>query len=458
MPEIDAGVRNRVMDRFTQPVFWGVWAAVVLIAAAFYYPKAADSRSAFVRWQPQVLKFWDGTNIYDKMYFPNPPIMPITLYPLMTLPPVAAAMGWFLIKAALTSVTLLICFDAVRVRGKPIPPFFQTAVLLLALRPILGDLHHGNINLLILFFLAAMYQAWRSGREGAAGLLLGLAIAFKVTPALFLPYFAYKRSWRTVAWTFAGLLLFLLVVPSAVIGPRFNALCLSTWCQRMVTPFLVEGNASPQEANQSMVGVLTRLLTEIEPGTDRYDVQSDVNLASLPPDVVSWVVKGASLLVVGLLAFFCRAKDPDRKSVRYFGEISLVVLAMLFLSERSWKHHFVTMVFPFTYLMSELYSSRTPPRARWGIFWSLTASFLLMASTSSEFGGLFADGKGHEIAQGYGMFMWSALVLFVAVAWRLRVAAAGDAEQAEPAPAPAAAPASIATPKLSVSHRNLAAK
>ena len=51
-----------------------------------------------------------------------------------------------------------------------------------------------------------------------------------------------------------------------------------------------------------------------------------------------------------------------------------------------------------------------------------------MATTSSELGGLFADGKGHEIAQGYGMFLWAAVVLYVAVAWSLlarRKSAAG---------------------------------
>lgn len=458
MPEIDTEAKRRAMGRLTQPVFWGIWAAVVVIAAAFYYPKAADSRSAFVRWQPQVLKFWEGTNIYDKMYFPNPPIMPITLYPLMTLPPVAAAMSWFLIKAALTSITLLICFDAVRVRGKPLPPFFQTAVLLLALRPILGDLHHGNINLLILFFLAAMFQAWRKGFDRLAGLSLALAISFKVTPALFLPYFVYKRSWRTVGWTIAGLFLFLLIVPSAVIGPRFNALCLSTWCQRIVTPFLVEGNTSPQEANQSMVGVMTRMLTEIEPGTNRYDVQFDLNLAALPPDFVAGLVKVVSLAFIAALAFFCRAKDPDRTNLSYLGEISLVVLAMLFLSERSWKHHFVTMVFPFTFLMAELFSPRTPLRARRGIFAALVASFLLMASTSSEFGGLFAHGKGHEIAQGYGMFMWSAFVLFVAVAWRLRSLDTGTVGLEAATASPPPAPATLGSPKLGMSHRNFAAK
>jgi hypothetical protein len=43
-----------------------------------------------------------------------------------------------------------------------------------------------------------------------------------------------------------------------------------------------------------------------------------------------------------------------------------------------------------------------------------------MATTSTELGGQFADGKGHEIAQGYGMFLWAAVVLYVAVAWCLR--------------------------------------
>ena len=50
----------------------------------------------------------------------------------------------------------------------------------------------------------------------------------------------------------------------------------------------------------------------------------------------------------------------------------------------------------------------------------LVLSFLFMATTSTELGGLFANGRGHEIAQGYGMFLWAAVVLYVAVAWRLR--------------------------------------
>lgn len=426
MLEIESVPRCRVPGRFSRHAFWFLWATIVLMAAAFYYPKAADHRSAFVRWRPQVIKFWEGVNIYDKMLFPNPPILPISLGPLMALPPVAGAMTWFTIKVALTTAALVMCLRIVKPEKGFFPPFFQSAVLLLSLRPILGDLHHGNINLLILFLIVAMFQAWREGYDLLAGLLLGLAISYKVTPALFIPYFIYKRSWRTVGATILGLFLFMLLVPGLIVGPRFNLECLTMWWHRMLTPFLMEGSTSPQEINQSMVGVLQRLLTEIPPGTNRYDLHLDVNLVSWPPEVVSYLVKFLSVGLVGLLALFCRTKAQDRRDPRFLGEIGLVVLTMLFVSERSWKHHFVTLVLPYTYLVWELYflSRKLAPRLLIG--GALGVSFLLMAATSTELGGLFAEGRGHEIAQGYGMFLWAAVVLYAAVAWRLQSGGSGS--------------------------------
>jgi hypothetical protein len=188
----------------------------------------------------------------------------------------------------------------------------------------------------------------------------------------------------------------------------------------MLTPFLVEGNSSPQEINQSMVGVLTRLLTEIPPGTNRYDLHLDVNLVSWPTQVVSYLVKCITLALVGLLAFFCRSKAQDRRDPRYLGEIALVALTMLFVSERSWKHHFVTLLLPYTFLVWDLYFPGTNLRTRLAMAGMLLLSFLFMATTSTELGGLFAGGRGHEIAQGYGMFLWAAVILYLAVAWRLR--------------------------------------
>jgi alpha-1,2-mannosyltransferase len=417
---IDTGlVELSRRDRLSRWVFWSLWSTIILIAAAFYYEKANDNGSAFVRWRPQVLQFAQGVNIYERMLFPTPPLMPITLYPLMVLPTVTGAMCWFALKVAMTSVALVLCFGFVRPRDGLYPPMFRSLVLLLSLRPILGDLHHGNNNLLILFLVVAMLAAWREGYDIAAGLLLALATTYKVTPALFFLYFAYKRSWRTVSWGLFGMGLFLLVVPSLIIGPDFNNECLRMWWNRMVVPFVREGATSPQEANQSVVGVISRLLTSPLHGQGPYNVDLDVNIVSLPPAAVRVMIKVVTAALLGLLAFFCRTRTGDRRDPRLLGEFALVVLTMLFVSERSWKHHYVTVLLPITYLVSEFFSPRVGPRARAAIVVSWVFSFGLMASTSSEIGGLFSDGQGHKIAQGYGLFMWAGVVLYATVAWRV---------------------------------------
>ena len=261
-------------------------------------------------------------------------------------------------------------FRVVQPSGRPFPMMFRSLVLLLSLRPILGDLHHGNNNLLILFLVVATFYAWRRGYDIGAGLLLGLAAAYKVTPALFLVYFAYKRSWRTVGWGILGLGIFLLIVPSMVIGPHFNGECLGHWWHRMVTPFVVNGVNSPQFVNQSLPGVLSRLFTNLTPGQGPYQVSLNLNLTSWPPWLVAYLIKGLDLGLVGVLAILCRIKATDRRDPRLLGEVALVVLTMLFVSERSWKHHYVTVVIPYIFLVAEFFSARVthawPRSARGG--------------------------------------------------------------------------------------------
>ena len=75
-------------DRHFRRAVWITTLCVIIGAGIVYAGKAADDRSAFIRWRHQVLQFWSGENIYDAMMFPNPPIMPLTLLPFMLLQPV----------------------------------------------------------------------------------------------------------------------------------------------------------------------------------------------------------------------------------------------------------------------------------------------------------------------------------------------------------------------------------
>ncbi len=125
--------------------------------------------------------------------------------------------------------------------------------------------------------------------------------------------------------------------------------------------------------------------------------------------------------VVALLALFCRTKTTKRTDPRLFGEFALVVLTMLFVSERSWKHHYVTLLLPFAYLAPRLVLPGISRRARWIVAESLFAAMFLMGTTSSELGRFFAKHEGHKIAQAYGMFLWAGVALYIATAWRVWV-------------------------------------
>src|SRR4051794_30248008 len=150
-------------DRHFRRAVWIAALMTTIGAALVYKDKAADDRSAFIRWRHQVLAFWQGENIYDEMMFPNPPIMPLTLLPFMKLPPVTGALCWFTLKAALTAGSIWMCFRMVRPDDRPLPSYIQAMVILFSFRPILSDLHHGNNNLVILFLVVATLYAWRKG-------------------------------------------------------------------------------------------------------------------------------------------------------------------------------------------------------------------------------------------------------------------------------------------------------
>ncbi len=401
-----------------------VWIASILFAigaAIVYAEKAAEDRSAFVRWRHQVLQLMQGVNIYDTVMYPNPPIMPLTLYPLMVLPPVAGALCWFALKVVLTAASAWMCFEMVRPADRNLPAWVRGTILILSLRPILSDLHHGNNNLVILFLVVATLQAWRKGFDVLAGLTLALSISYKVTPALFVAYFLYKRSWRTVVATFLGLGIFLLIIPSLALGVEFNAQCLAMWWQRILSPYLTRGEVGDHDINQSMVGVLSRLLTEGNVGPGRHERHTALNFVAWAPDTVNLLIKSLSIGLVGVLAVLCRTRTSRRDDPRLFGEFSLVVLTMLFVSERSWKHHFVTLLLPYTYLMYRVGVADVSRRVRVALAVGIAASVLLIASTSSEMGGLFAEGQGHKIAQGYGLYFAAGVVLYALTAWRVWV-------------------------------------
>jgi hypothetical protein len=389
------------------------------------------TRSAFLRWRQQILDLSNGTDVYLRYNYPNAPIMPLLLTPLAQLPPLVGSLSWFYLKVAMALVSIYWVCRLVETRRQPFPGWAKALAILLSLRPIMGDLSHGNVNLFILFLVVAALYLFHHRRDLGAGLLLALSITCKVTPLLFVPYLVWKRAWTALAGCALGLVLFFWVVPGCFLGMDHNARLLASWYERMIEPFVVEGVVTTEHINQSVPGLVYRLATH-SPSSLKYVNDQPVgaeyhNLWELDPDQARWLVKGCMALFAGLILWTCRTPATSRQGWRLAAEYSLVVLGMLLFSERTWKHHCVTLLLPFAVVAYYLGACRPGPRLRLYLIGTLAAVALLMASTSTS---LVAGRarlprlEGAKLAQVYGAYVWAYLLLVAALAVLLKQPAA----------------------------------
>jgi alpha-1,2-mannosyltransferase len=377
------------------------------------------NRSAILRWRG-ALQHLPDEDIYERYAYPNPPIMALILRPLTRLSPLACSLCWFYLKLGMTAFAVYWVFRLVEDPKRPFPAWAKALTILLSLRPILGDLSHGNVNLFILFLVVGGLYAFHRGRDFLAGLTLALAIACKITPALFIPYFLWKRAWKTLAGCLAGLVLFLVVVPGCFLGSARNLQLLNSWTGQMVTPFVLNGTVTSEHPNQSLPGLVFRLATDSPSFLDgkgepqRYD-----NLAALSPKWATWIIKGCMAFFAALIMWSCRTPITLRQGWRLPAEFSLVILGMLLFSERTWKHHCVTLLLPFAVLPYYLAVCRPGTLLRVYLIGSLAAVFLLTISTSTNGVWDLLDEAAKQ-AQVYGAYVWAHLVLVAALVVVLR--------------------------------------
>jgi len=395
--------------------FFAGLVAFFLVLNVQYLFKISDNahRSAIRRWTPQLLKLKGGENIWETHEYPNPPIMAMILLPLTALSTNGGALAWFYLKAAMAVASICLVFRMLESPERPFPFWGKAAATLLSLRPIQGDLSHGNVNLFILFTLVVALYLFTRGKDVRAGIMLALAVACKITPALFVPYFIWKRAWKLLGATLAGICLFFWLLPGLYFGWERNHQFLASWYGGMVEPYVVEKQVTSEHQNQSLPGLLTRLLTESPSFTDWIDGQTVAlehhNIATLEPEHVAWIVKGCLALFALAVTWRCRTPLSARTDWRLTAEFAVVALGMLLFSERTWKHHGVVMLLPFATLMYAWSALPCSTSARRGVIAGIVIAALLMLTTSTGLSnGLDRAGK---LAQVYGAYVWAYLAL-----------------------------------------------
>lgn len=331
-------------------------------------------------------------------WFPLPPFILMMLVPLAKIGYTPAAVLWAAAKVVGFVVGMLLLIRGLKRDdfSVPIGVILMTAVF--SLRPVVSDIQHGNVNTFMMIWLALTWGLYVRRHDFWAGIFLALAVVTKLTPLLALAYFLYKGAWRVCAGAAVGLALFFLVIPALYLGLGENVALLRSWFDMLVAPYALEGYAMVNVSNQSLYGVILRLgseagalsLTQMPlEQVQRIGIHEMVRPTGA---LVSFVRPALSLVVVGGLAWVCRTRCRSRRDVRLLLEFGLVLVAMLLLSERTWKHHATTLPIVYLALWYALTCVPWSDRFRGWFFAGMVVQWLLLTGTGEALlGGTVAD-------------------------------------------------------------------
>jgi hypothetical protein len=202
--------------------------------------------------------------------------------------------------------------------------------------PIGHTLSRGQVNLLLLALFAGFLADLLHGRSFRSGLWLAAAICIKIIPAFLLLLPLWRRDGRCLAGCAVGLVVGLVDVPVAALGPDRTVACYREMTQTVLLPGLGSGDDASRAdelTNQTATegqSILTALHNTLYP--DPYHRPAK---ASQTVRLVSYLLGG--LLTLATLAAFGRRRRDGLDVVLFFG---LLVLDMLLVSPVCHLHYF----------------------------------------------------------------------------------------------------------------------
>lgn len=255
------------------------------------------------------------TRIGMDLPFTYPPLAVVVLCPLAWLSQSAAVVVVTVVTLLCLVVSLAILLARLDVRPPAHALWLAAAIAVpcaLLFEPIRANFSFGQINVVLMTLVIADCVPRRT--PWPRGVLLGIAIALKLTPAVFLLYFALRRDGRAV----------LVSVVSFLVGTcvGFAFAWRDSWTYWTSTVRNTGRIGVPSlRTNQNLTAVLAR-----------FDLGSHAR-------VVLWAAAGVAVLILTVWAVrrLLRAQQPMLA-------LMCVALFGLVVSPVSWTHHWVWMV------------------------------------------------------------------------------------------------------------------
>jgi hypothetical protein len=297
-----------------------------------------------------------GLHIGSLIHATDTPTALLLFIPFSFVTPSVAHTIWIALNAgALTAALILLLWP--KYSGLSVRVGCAIGAIALLYQPITDNFIFGQRQTLILLLLVLVMRALDEGREAAAGLLFGLAVAYRAFPALISGYFVVRRQWRPLI--FIGVALAIIgVVTVAGLGIPVCAGYLHGM-NFAVSAFRLD------PADVSLRGFTIRLFSYVaglQPNT-RIQILQRITITS------------GEIVIVGLAAWPTYQRRQrvglDRRAY------ALWIAAAIILSPLSWIHYMILLLIPFVEIASAAERQKCSRRE----VWAAIASYVLIAMT-----------------------------------------------------------------------------
>ncbi len=325
-----------------------------------------------------------------------PPFLAVVLRPITHLSYHRANQAWFLLNTLLFAGTVLL-LASWRRRGVGLLATGGILFASLGFHPTFRAFQCGQVSLLILFLLTAAFWLLERDRDPAAGAMVGVAAALKLTPAILILFFLAARRYRAAAGSLAAGAAALLV---SVAGAGWRN---HLFFAGEMLPALSRGAAT--FANQSLPGFLARIGTGAT--MNAFEFVDEPGWLRLLGRVASAGVLLGSLLLARRLALSGYGAPAG---------FALVTLATLIASPISWEHHYTLALIPLALLITEIAERGRVPLAHAAL---LAGSWALMAANAYDLIRHHFPSRPARISIAYALY--GAVALWILLAIRGRV-------------------------------------
>jgi hypothetical protein len=352
-------------------------------------------------------KLVKGENIYDDQAyrkdkvanFKYPPIVALVFYPLGFLAKNAAAVSWFTINYILIILFFYwssrLIFDlGLKNRSRNWIYFISS---LFTLRFFAHNFDEGQVNFLMMATLTLSLFLLRRRKIFRSGLALGFSSLVKYMPAIFLPYFLFKRRIKVILCFFAAIAAFF-ILPALILGFEYNA-----FLQKSFLPFLcktsLDFNSMSTHENQSLIAMFMRYFSTLS--------EYKVNILSLSQLHLGFLI-GAAFTFLYMVALFPSAKFKKGSQFLETIDYGMLFICVALFNPNAWIHAFIFLAFPFMVCLYYLFKIRHKDVT----VWILVSLASILASWPES---LFLPSLKDSVDI-YSLLTLGSLILFLALA------------------------------------------